>query len=82
VKCHEQYAETTGYAYETIANKPIFAGTAERAATETSIGSRVDSKGEPSLGALALGAGGLSLWRAGTVSLSEDKSKPAFHWWM
>ncbi|HTS35352.1 MAG TPA: hypothetical protein VMH04_06755 [Candidatus Solibacter sp.] len=56
----------TGYAYETIPNKPILAG-------KTS-GPKVANVGEPdevlapfhqqgSLGTLALGAGGMSIWR-------------------
>jgi hypothetical protein len=60
-------ATITAYAYETVANKPILAGTATgTAAKATSEGHVADSIGGhagPSLGMLALGADALPLWR-------------------
>jgi hypothetical protein len=49
----------TGYAYETVANKRITAGQA----AASMAGAEVSSKASPSLGMLALGAEGQSLWR-------------------
>lgn len=49
----------TGYAYETIPNKPILAGTAQSAPVKTERA----SAGGPSVGMLAMGAEGLTLWR-------------------
>jgi hypothetical protein len=56
-------ASITGYAYETIANKRILAGTAERSASIQSE-SKADNVGGPSLGMLALGGDGLAQWRS------------------
>lgn len=55
----------TGYAYETVANKVIKAGTATSTATQASPKAEVRGvkSGEASLGMLALGADGLSMWR-------------------
>lgn len=52
----------TGYAYETVPNKPILAGTAEKPSVGVQIHS-AEQVGSPSLGILALGAEGLPLWR-------------------
>jgi hypothetical protein len=49
------YALTSGYAYETIPNKPIIAGKTH--------GKDVVTIQDPSLGHLARGASGLSAWR-------------------
>ena len=53
----------TGYAYETVPNKPIFAGTAEKPTAEVQVPESIQNQDGPSLGMLALGADGLSLWR-------------------
>jgi hypothetical protein len=55
----------TGYAYETIANKPIIAGkTSGPAANSPDLAQTlVPSTQLPMLGMLARGAEGLSLWR-------------------
>jgi hypothetical protein len=53
-------AQVTGFAYETVANKPIHAGdTGELNAGLTNPKMRRDA----SLGMLAAGANGLQLWR-------------------
>lgn len=56
-------ATITGYAYETVANRPIQAGMPPKA----SVDGRSEQPGKTissrSLGALALGADGLALWR-------------------
>jgi hypothetical protein len=60
-------ATLTGYAYETVANKPIIAGKtkgAEDASIEESNAALTTPAREPaSLGPLAMGATGLSIWR-------------------
>jgi len=63
-------ATITGYAYETVANKPILAGTAETASTTAGkptgeLQDRRNSHGNvgPSLGMLAAGADALPVWR-------------------
>ena len=56
-------AKVTAYAYETIPNKPILAGTAERPTAEVQAPEKIQRQAEPSLGMLALGADGLPLWR-------------------
>ncbi len=58
-------ATITAYAYETVANKVIKAGTATSAASTAESKSEVRSSkpGEASLGMLALGAEGLPIWR-------------------
>jgi len=58
IKVHRTSALLTGYAYETIANKPIKAG---QTSGDSESGAELHSQG--SLGALALGAPGLALWR-------------------
>jgi hypothetical protein len=61
------FATITGYAYETIPNKPILAGAINETSDEASLlePSNLPSKGaQPaSLGYLALGSVGLSAWR-------------------
>jgi hypothetical protein len=53
--CYECIGRVLGYAYETIPNKPIIAGDE---------GNSTEATKEPNtLGALALGAPGLNLWR-------------------
>ena len=64
-------ATLTGYAYETVANKPITAGQT-KGPENTTIGEPTESLAAPSrepvtLGALALGARGLSIWRRGEM---------------
>jgi hypothetical protein len=54
----------TGYAYETIPNKPILAGATKDSDEEKSSAAVETPASEPAtLGALALGAPGLSIWR-------------------
>jgi hypothetical protein len=57
-------AKITAYAYETVPNKPILAGTAGIAtAAEVQVPEDIQKPGRPLLGILALGADGLPLWR-------------------
>ncbi len=58
-------ATITGYAYETVANKVINAGTTSGAASsaETKAEVRSETRGHAGLGMLALGAEGLPMWR-------------------
>jgi len=58
----------TGYAYETVANKPIKAGTAATAAANVEGSQR---QGGPSLGMLAAGAEGMPLWRRDETAASK-----------
>lgn len=60
-------ATITGYAYETIAGKPIVAGTA---ATASSASARQPHAG-PSLGMLAAGAEGMPMWRRELAASSK-----------
>jgi hypothetical protein len=60
------YTTLTGYAYETIPNKPIIAGATKGPDEDDQLApaSLKTHTGEPtSLGLLALGAPGLSIWR-------------------
>jgi hypothetical protein len=58
------FATLTGYAYETIPNEPIIAGKTEGPDDAGAEESRNLSAPEPaSLGTLAMGAPGLSIWR-------------------
>lgn len=56
-------ATITGYAYETVANKPIKAGTAAMATAEIQGPQKMKHQTGPSLGMLAAGAEGLTVWR-------------------
>jgi hypothetical protein len=60
-------ATLTGFAYETIPNKPIIAGRAkgpdDASVEESNIGLTVPTPKPATLGVLALGSPGLSLWR-------------------
>ncbi len=56
-------AKITGYAYETVANKPIFAGTAEKPVAAVPIPESIRIQSGASLGMLALGCEGIPLWR-------------------
>jgi hypothetical protein len=56
-------ATITGYAYETVANKPIKAGTVAIATAEVQIPQKIQRQTGPSLGMLAAGAEGLTVWR-------------------
>lgn len=58
----------TGYAYETVASKAIKAGTAGIAATEVQA---TKPQAGPSLGMLAAGAEGMTLWRREEVAASK-----------
>lgn len=63
-KKHEEVTATlTGYAYETIAGRPIKAGQTHGTADGAAIESRADSPTAPGLGLLALGSRGLAAWR-------------------
>lgn len=53
-------AVLTGYAYETLPDTPIFAGSVK---TSQSASLNFHAQLRPTLGALALGSGGLSIWR-------------------
>jgi hypothetical protein len=57
----------SGYAYETVANKPIRAGQRTESEAESASVSSVDSSAEggASLGLLASGANGIGVWRRG-----------------
>ena len=57
------HATITAYAYETIANKRIFAGIPE-GTSSIPAEPKAESLGRPSLGMLALGADGLAQWRS------------------
>jgi len=56
-------AKITAYAYETEANKTILAGTAEESAAEVQVPGNIRNQTGPSLGMLAAGADGVTLWR-------------------
>ncbi len=56
-------ATITAYAYETVANKAILAGTAEKPTAELQVPENVREQSGPSLGMLAAGANGLPRWR-------------------
>jgi hypothetical protein len=58
-------ATITAYAYETVANQPILAGTAaeSESAAEVQLPENIQNQGGASLGMLAAGADGLPLWR-------------------
>jgi hypothetical protein len=56
-------ATITGYAYETVANKAITAGSGTTAAAESEVGSPAAKSAARSLGMLAAGVDGLSIWR-------------------
>jgi hypothetical protein len=60
-------ATITAYAYESVANKPTFAGIPEGAA-DIQAQPKAESLGRASLGMLASGAAGLALWRRDEVS--------------
>ena len=53
----------SGYAYETIPNKPIFAGSAKNVSEASNAKEKVRGASGPSLGMLALGAHGMPQWR-------------------
>jgi len=66
-------AKITGYAYETVPNKPILAGTAATAIAEVQAPENVNRKAGPSLGVLAVGADGLHLWRREEASAPQQQ---------
>jgi hypothetical protein len=55
--------QLTGYAYETVANKPIVAGMTKGPEEQTSFSSPSKSAKDASLASLAYGVAGLALWR-------------------
>jgi hypothetical protein len=73
-------ATITGYAYETIPNRAIIAGKTkgtddwdeENSASDTSPTSPILDNLQPTLGALALGAPGLSIWRRKETALQGN----------
>jgi hypothetical protein len=71
LKKQDLSATITGYAYETVPNKPILAGTAEKVTADVPLPESVTNQSEPSLGMLALGADGLPLWRRDETSASQ-----------
>ena len=84
VSCNgtDVFATLTGYAYETIANKPIIAGKtkgpADRSGEEdfgpkASLTSPIPDNSRPAtLGALALGTQGVPLWRRKEAAIKAD----------
>jgi hypothetical protein len=71
-------AKITGYAYETVANKPIKAGTAataastaEKSTAEVQAPKNIPNQSGPSLGMLAAGADGMPMWRREETSTSN-----------
>jgi len=56
-------ATITEYAYETVANKKISAGSTSTSASENQAQNEAEQRIRPSLGMLARGADGLALWR-------------------
>ena len=56
-------ATITAYAYETVANKALLAGTAETEGTEAQVPENIQHPTGPSLGMFAGGADGLPMWR-------------------
>ncbi len=56
-------ATITAYAYESVPNKPIFAGTAASSAAEVYVPQQAEHQSGPSLGSLAAGAEALPVWR-------------------
>jgi hypothetical protein len=71
-------ATITGYAYETIPNKAILAGQTKGTDEENSlvqpnpISRTAPARAPASLGALALGAPGLSIWRRDETDLKSQ----------
>ena len=63
VQFPDMTATITEYGYETIANKSLGAGLASADAADDEAQAIADKPRHPSLGMLALGAGGLALWR-------------------
>jgi hypothetical protein len=67
VASYPQHAATlTGYAYETMPNRAIIAGQTkgrDDASVEESRATLMPSPERPTLGTLAMGAPGLSIWR-------------------
>lgn len=64
-------ATITAYAYETVANKPIAAGTAQTPTAELQVPENIQNQAGPSLGMLALGADGLPRWRREETSIGQ-----------
>jgi hypothetical protein len=63
-ECREISATITAYAYETVANKPITIGSTTEMADEP-------KAPNPSLGMLAMGTDGLTLWRREEHTIAE-----------
>ncbi len=64
-------ATITAYAYETVANKTIQAGTGKTATSEIQAPEKIKNQAGPSLGMLAAGADSLPLWRREESSPSQ-----------
>lgn len=67
-------ATITGYAYETVPNKRITAGAGASPASETKVSNSTQRPDAVSLGMLALGADGLTLWRREATSRLHSSS--------
>jgi hypothetical protein len=69
-------ATITAYAYETVPNRRILAGTPDKAARAVRPEAQADATVQPSLGMLALGVDGLPLWRvASQVSILKEAER-------
>ena len=64
LRCREISGTITAYAYETVANKPITIGSTTEMADEP-------QAPNPSLGMLAMGTDGLTLWRREEHTIAE-----------
>jgi hypothetical protein len=64
-------AAITEYAYETVPDEPIYAGSTEEPAAEVRGPENIQNQRRASLGMLALGANGLLLWRREESSASD-----------
>jgi hypothetical protein len=67
IRCREISGTITAYAYETVANKPITIGSTTEMADEP-------QAPNPSLGMLAMGADGLTLWRREEHTMAEARA--------
>jgi hypothetical protein len=73
---YPQKAVLTGYAYETIPNKAIIAGATKEADDENQpadVSLKTNAPEPPTVGKLALGAPGLSIWRRKDELAAEPK---------
>ena len=69
-------ATITAYAYETVPNRSILAGTPDKPTAGAQPEAQAEDAAQPSLGMLALGVDGLPLWRvASQVSILKDSER-------